>query len=58
MAEAYNQSCVPPMGTAHITKRCSSFAKICEMRGPERPDFHKTPAATATNHVKHLAITV
>jgi hypothetical protein len=28
------------------------------MRGPERPDFHKTPAATATNHVKHLAITV
>ena len=29
------------MGTAHITKRCFSFAKICEMRGTERHDFHE-----------------
>jgi hypothetical protein len=58
MAEAYNQSCVSPMRTAHITKRCFSFAKICEMRGLDCLISLKNPAAVATNHVKHLAITV
>jgi hypothetical protein len=43
MAEAYNKSRRPPTETAHNTKRCSSFAKICELRGPERRDFPENP---------------
>jgi hypothetical protein len=31
------------MKTAHITKRCFPFAKICEMRGLERRDFPEKP---------------
>ena len=46
------------MKTAHITKRCFSFAKICEMCGPEAVISLKKPATITTNHVKYLAITV
>jgi hypothetical protein len=41
--EGYNISYLPTMKTAHITKRCFPFAKICEMRGLERRDFPEKP---------------
>jgi hypothetical protein len=58
MPQAYNKIRPPPMETAHITKRCFLFAKICKTRRMERCISPENPAAIATNHVKYLTITV
>jgi hypothetical protein len=58
MAEAYSISRQWPMGTAHIPKDVSLLPKSAKRAGCNTMIPLKLAAVAATNHVKHLAITV
>jgi hypothetical protein len=58
MAEAYNKSRASPMETAILPKDVSLLPKSAKCAGRNAVISLKNPAAIATNHVKHLAITV
>jgi hypothetical protein len=58
MVQAYNKSRSSPKETGILPKDVSLLPKSAKCAGRKAVICLKTPAAIATNHVKHLAITV